>query len=81
MSEKLLKDQKPNDLHYDVNKEVGMKRTIIGVPSFKTQMPRKNIIHGIPSCALDPTGHGFVDDATIGLEGQGYGLASYKKGL
>ena len=30
---------------------------------------------------LDPTGHGFIDEASIGLEGQGYGLASFKKGL
>ena len=44
-------------------------------------MPRKNILAGVKGGARDPTGHGFVDDATIGLEGQGYGLASFKKGL
>jgi len=35
----------------------------------------------MPQGMLDPTGHGFIDESTTGLEGQGYGLASFKKGL
>ena len=30
---------------------------------------------------LDPTGHSFIDEAYTGLENQGYGLASFKKGI
>ena len=32
-------------------------------------MPRKDILAGVAGGARDPTGHEFVDDATIGLEG------------
>ena len=44
-------------------------------------MPRKAHFHGINAGMLDPTGHGMIDEATKGLEGQQYGQASYKRGL
>eukprot|EP00354_Favella_ehrenbergii_P005870 CAMPEP_0170474140 /NCGR_PEP_ID=MMETSP0123-20130129/15950_1 /TAXON_ID=182087 /ORGANISM="Favella ehrenbergii, Strain Fehren 1" /LENGTH=64 /DNA_ID=CAMNT_0010743671 /DNA_START=915 /DNA_END=1109 /DNA_ORIENTATION=+ len=30
---------------------------------------------------IDPSGHGFIEESHRGLEGQNYGMASYKKGL
>ena len=30
---------------------------------------------------IDPSGHAVIDSANTGLQGEGYGLASFKKGL
>ena len=79
--EKLWREQKKVDLDYDLNLSLITKKTVVNVPSFKKTMPRGAKIPGMSSGMVDPTGHGFIDESTTGLEGQGFGLASYKKGL
>ena len=81
ISIKLYREQKPVDLVYDTNIALVSKKTVTSVPNFRKSMPRKNLLADLPGGARDPTGHSFVDDASTGLEGQGYGLASHKKGL
>ena len=77
----LYREQKPVDLVYDTNIASVAKKTVTSVPNFRKSMPRKHILADLPGGARDPTGHSFVDEANTGLEGQGYGLASHKKGL
>ena len=44
-------------------------------------MPRKTLLPGQNISQVDPSGHGFIEESQRGLEGQNYGMASYKKGL
>ena len=81
ISSKLLHEPKTVDLVYDTKISQVRETTVKSVPNFGRTMPRKDILAGVNGGSRDPTGHEFVDDATIGLEGQGYGLASFKKGL
>lgn len=77
----MLYEPKFNDLDYDVNVDQVTKKVAVGIPEFKKQMPRKQMIPGVNSGMLDPTGYSYIDESNLGREGQGYGLASYKKGL
>ena len=79
--EKILLDPKLHDLNYDVSFERVMRKTVTNIPVFKKQIGRRTLIPGVSLGMIDPTGHGFVDESSLGLEGQGYGMASYKKGL
>lgn len=45
------------------------RKTVLSVPSFKKTMPRGEKLPGMSKGMLDPTGHGFIDEATTGLEG------------
>ena len=80
--EKILREKKHVDLDYDVRLSQVGRKTVVSVPSFQKTMPRGAKFPGMPPQGMiDPTGHGFVDESTTGLEGQGFGLASFKKGL
>lgn len=61
--------------------EVVKRRAVLGIQEFKKQMPRKSMLPGQSMGMLDPSGHGFIEESQRGLEGQNYGMASYKKGL
>ena len=77
----ILSEPKFHDLEYNVKVDFVKRRTQVGYTDFKKQMPRRALMPGVIAGMLDPTGHGFIDESMTGLEGQGYGLASYKKGL
>ena len=44
-------------------------------------MPRKTFLPGQIMGTMDPSGHGFIEETYRGLEGQNFGMASYKKGV
>ena len=66
--EKIFRDIKPVDLQYDSNYNQVSKRTVLSVPTFKKTMPRGSKLPGMSSGMIDPTGHGFIDEASLGLE-------------
>ena len=66
---------------YDTNLDSVRSKTILSVPNLHKQVPRKTFMPGMSMGMIDPTGFGFIEESHRGLEGQHYGMASYKKGL
>ena len=82
ISSKIARDCKHTELLvYDTNFESVRKRSVMGVPNFRKQMPRKTFLPGQIMGTMDPSGHGFIEETYRGLEGQNFGMASYKKGV
>ena len=67
--EKVLYDQKPHDLNYDLKYGVTHRKTVYNVPVFKKTMPRSTLVAGMTSSQVDSTGYGFVEETATGLEG------------
>jgi hypothetical protein len=74
-------DQKMNDLDYNPSYKFVKKSLDRSVPLMDRVVARGDLFPGVPASMVDSTGHGFVDSSQTGMNGQGYGLASYKKGL
>jgi len=51
------------------------------MPNFRKQLSRPALLPGMNVGAIDPTGFSYIDKNSLGVDGQGYGLASFKKGL
>ena len=69
------------DLNYDSKYNLTGPKTVLQVPDFQRTAPRKTTVPGMNMCMVDPTGYSFIEDSSLGFDGQGYGLASFKKGL
>lgn len=79
--DKLLQDQKKNNLSYEPRYNSVERKTVLDVPDFRKKTSRRALLPGMNICSVDPTGVGFIDETRLGTEGEGYGLASFKKGL
>jgi hypothetical protein len=72
-----LFDQKSTKLNYDSNLSLVRERSDKMIPSFITQTGRKTLLPGQKG---QLRAESTIEDANLGVLGQGYGLASYTKG-
>ena len=74
-----MSTKKINNLDYNPNWSSVKERTVKGVPKIDKYPPRTDML--LVKSMIDPSGSGLIEPAYTGLEGQGFGLASYKKGV
>ena len=73
----IMVDPKPTNLFYEPNIDLQHPRQDYMVPNFRVTTQRKCMLPGMRGSLRF---EGNVEDANLGTDGQGYGLAGYTKG-